>query len=292
MTGGATGDRSSLARMLAIFDVTDDGTGRFTGGSDGGERRVVDGSQYLAQAVVAASKRLPRHRVRSAHAVFTRAVDDERPIWFDVDVVHEGRTVAAAVVTVGQDDRRCATVSILADTVEADVIRHAAPIPDVAGPNDARPYAMPMEGRLLRLVDVADPNDPDEVGPPVLDAWLHYDQVPDRPDLARALIAHFTGHLAISATMRGHAGVGTSQAHRTLSTAVMTITITFHDPVTWVGWLLYHHVSTQVGGGMSYVRGQVFTDRGVLVASFVQEGMIRPFGDEAAAGALPVEARL
>ncbi len=278
--------------MLELFDVEPAGGGRWTGASDGGARRVVDGSQYLAQSVVAVSRTLPRHTVRSAHAVFSRAVDDDRPLWFDVDVTHEGRTTAAAVVTVGQGDRRCATVSILADTVEADVIRRADRMPDVAGPDTALPVEMPMDGRTLRLVDVADPNDPDEVGPPVLDAWLHYDVVPDRPDLARALVAHFTGHLSISATMRAHPGVGTSQAHRSLSTAVMTITVTFHDPVAWEGWLLYHHESTHVGGGMSYVRGQVFTEGGALLASFVQEGLIRPFGDEGAAVSLPVEARL
>jgi acyl-CoA thioesterase len=278
--------------MLDIFDVVEDGPGRWTGGSDGGDRRVVDGSQYLAQAVVAASKALPRHTVRSAHAVFSRAVDDERPLWFDVDVTHEGRTVAAAVVTVGQADRRCATVSILADTVEEDVVRHADPMPDVGAPGDATPVDMPMDGRTLRLVGVADPNDPDEVGPPELAAWVHYDPVPVRSDLSRALVAHFTGHLSISATMRAHPGVGTAQAHRTLSTAVLSISVVFHDPVTWDGWLLYHHRSTQVGGGMSHVRGQVFSEQGVLLASFVQEGMIRPFGDAPGEVSRPVEERL
>ena len=115
---------------------------------------------------------------------------------------------------------------------------------------------------------------------------------PSRPDLARALVAHFTGHLSISATMRAHPGVGTAQAHRNLSTAVLSISVTFHDPMVWDGWLLYHHESTQAGGGMSYVRGQVFTEEGVLLASFAQEGMIRPFGDAPAEVSLPVTARL
>ena len=77
-----------------------------------------------------------------------------------------------------------------------------------------------------------------------------------------------------------------------MSTAVLTITVAFHHPVAWEGWLLYHHESTQVGGGMSYVRGQVFTEGGDLLASFVQEAMIRAFDAGSAATALPVEARL
>ena len=42
---------------------------------------------------------------------------------------------------------------------------------------------------------------------------------------------------------------------------------------------------------MSYVRGQVFTEEGELLASFCQEGMIRAFGDDPALR-LPVAARL
>ena len=82
------------------------------------------------------------------------------------------------------------------------------------------------------------------------------------PDLAKALIAHFTGHLSISTTMRAHRGIGTAMAHVTVSTRVMAISVTFHEPVAWDGWILYHHESTQVGRGMSYVRGQVFTEQG------------------------------
>ncbi len=289
--------------MMQIFDVPEDadpdseevawrGRHRFVGTSDGGVRRVVDGSQLLAQAIVAASKVMPGHTVHSAHAVFTRAVDDVRPLWFEVEVTHRGRTFGGAVVSVGQGDRRCAVVSVLLGDTAPDVIRHAAGMPEVGGPADALAVTMPMAGRELRLVGVADPNDPEEVGPPVLDAWVRYDTVPDRPELARALLAHFTGHLSISATMRGHRGIGTVQAHRTVSTAVMSITIAFHEPVVWEGWLLYHHESTQVGAGMSYVRGQVFTEEGALIASFAQEGMIRPFEEGARAPVLPAEAVL
>ncbi len=93
------------------------------------------------------------------------------------------------------------------------------------------PVSMPMQGRELRLVGLSNPNDPDEVGPPRIEAWLRYDETPARDDLQRALLAHFTGHLSISTTMRAHAGVGTSQAHKTLSTGVIAINISFHDPV-------------------------------------------------------------
>jgi acyl-CoA thioesterase len=237
---------------------------------------VVEGTQVLAQAIVAAAKRFPDKSVRSAHAVFSRAVAVGPPIEFVLDVVAEGRSTATAIVAVHQNGRRCLSMTVLADVPTGDVIRHHLPRPDVAAPPDANHSEMPMIGRELRLVDVVDVNSPDEVGPPELHAWLHYDQIPTRDDLAKALVAYFTGHLGISTTMRAHPGIGTSQAHLTVSTAPMSISVAFHEPVRWDGWLLYTHESTQVGAGMSYVRGTVHSEEGELLCSFAQEALIRP----------------
>ena len=269
----------SVDQLLDLFDVQPDGTDRFTAdtgiaGQD--ERQVVEGTQIVAQAIVAVAKRFPDKSVRSAHAVFSRAVTVGPPIELVLDVVHEGRSTATAIVAAHQNGRRCLSVTVLADVPTGDVIRHHLPRPEVAAPADANVSEMPMTGRQLRLVDVVDVNSPDEVGPPELYAWLHYDPIPARDDLAKALVAYFTGHLGISTTMRAHAGIGTSQAHLTVSTAPMTISIAFHEPVRWDGWLLYTHESTQVGTGMSYVRGAVHTEEGELLASFAQEALIRP----------------
>jgi acyl-CoA thioesterase len=103
-----------------------------------------------------------------------------------------------------------------------------------------------------------------------------YEPIPTRDGLAKALIAYFTGHLGISTTMRAHEGIGTAQAHLTVSTAPMTVTVSFHEPVRWDGWILFSHESTQVGAGMSHVRGAVHTEEGELIASFSQDRMIRP----------------
>lgn len=269
----------TVSDLLDLFDVQSDGTDRFIAqtplaGAD--DRVVVEGSQVLAQAIVAAGKRFPEKSVRSAHAVFARAVVVGPPVELTIDVVAEGRTTATAVISAMQNGKRCITVTVLADVPSADVIRHHLPKPDVVAPADALPSEMPMVGRQLRLVDVADVNSPDEVGPPELYAWLHYDPIPGRDELAKALIAYFTGHLGISTTMRAHAGIGTAQSHLTVSTAPMTISVSFHEPLGWGGWILYTHESTQVGAGMSYVRGAVHTEEGELLASFAQDALIRP----------------
>ena len=114
--------------------------------------------------------------MRTAHVIFVRAADAERPLLFAVDVVHEGRTFASAIVRVIQGDRQCASVTVLLDTEQESVIAHASPMPDVGSPAAAMPVDMPMVGRELRLVGLADPNDPDEDGEPIIDAWLHYDE--------------------------------------------------------------------------------------------------------------------
>jgi acyl-CoA thioesterase II len=269
----------TVSGLLDLFDVQPDGPDCFTGQTGiatEDERQVVEGTQVVAQAIVAVAKRFPEKSVRSVHAVFSRAVVVGPPVEFAVDVVHQGRSMATAIVAAQQNGRRCITVTVLADVPSPDVIRHHLPRPEVAGPADSHHSPMPMTGRELRLVDVVDVNSPDEVGPPELYAWLHYDPIPTREDLAKALIAYFTGHLGISTTMRAHEGIGTSQAHLTVSTAPMTLTVGFHEPVRWDGWLLYTHESTQVGAGMSFVRGAVHTEEGELIASFSQEALIRP----------------
>ncbi|QZT64527.1 acyl-CoA thioesterase [Mycolicibacterium austroafricanum] len=266
--------------LLDLFDAEPAGENTFTaqtGPAGEDERQVVEGTQVLAQSIVAAAKRFPDKSIRSVYSVFARAVMvSAGPVELEIDVISEGRSTASAVVTAKQNGKRCITTTVLADVPTDDVIRHHVPKPDVVGPAGANVSPMPMAGRELRLVDVVDVNSPDEFGPPELYAWLHYDPIPSRDDLAKALIAYFTGHLGISTTMRAHEGIGTSQAHLTVSTAPMTVSVSFHEPVRWDGWLLYTHESTQVGAGMSYVRGTVHTEEGELLASFAQDALIRP----------------
>ena len=93
--------------LLDLFDVPADGQDRFVGDTGiavADERQVVEGTQVLAQAIVAVAKRFPDKSVRSAHAVFSRAVTVGSPIELVLDVVAEGRSTATAIVA-GQYDR-------------------------------------------------------------------------------------------------------------------------------------------------------------------------------------------
>jgi acyl-CoA thioesterase len=283
-----------MARMVEIFDVRADpaAPGCFVGDSDGGTRRVVDGSQILGQSIVAAARALPGRTVRTAHALFVSAADPDMPLEFTVTPVRAGRSFASATVGVQQGEKIRTHCTVLLDAPQPDLVRRDTPAGPVAGPETAGPEAsLALPGREVRIIHCADINDPDEVGPPVVDAWLRYDEVPAADDLRRAMLAHFTGHLGISTALRPHPGLGTAQAHHTLSTAPMGIGITFHDPVRWDGWLRYHHEATFVGAGTAHIRGQISTRAESLIASFTQDAMIRAF-DTGPVNEIPSAARL
>ena len=133
-----------------------------------------------------------------------------------------------------------------------------------------------MVGRELRLVDVVDVNSPDEVGPPELHAWLHYDPIPTRDDLAKALVAYFTGHLGISTTMRAHPGIGTSQAHLTVSTAPMRSRSPSTNRCAGTVGCSTPTRAPRSAPGCRTSAAAVHTEEGELLASFAQEALIRP----------------
>ncbi len=243
-------------------------------------RPVVEGSQLLGQAIVAAGRHAPGRRAVSASMVFLRAADAERPVTLELDELSAGRTFTTLGVSVGQDDRRCAAGTLLLDQTAPDVIRHAVRSPAIAAPDEAEPYDFGVTGRDVRIVDGAYSGDPvAPVGPPVLDAWVRFDEVPDDPPLHAALLAQFTGHLSIAAALRTHAGIGQDQAHRTLSTAINAITLSLHADIRADRWMRYHHHSTFAGDGMTHAECRVHDEDGGLLASFTVDAMVRRFPD-------------
>jgi len=181
-----------------------------------------------------------------------------------------------------QGERTCGAGALLLDVTAHDVIRHAEPAPEVTGPEASAPCDMGVTGREIRIVGDAYTGDPDApVGPPELDAWVRFDEVPDDPALHAGLLAQFTGHLSIAAALRPHAGIGQDQAHVTLSTAVNAISLAFHADVRADRWLLYHHRSTVAAGGMTHAACRVHDEDGALVASFTVDAMVRAFADPA-----------
>jgi acyl-CoA thioesterase len=143
---------------------------------------------------------------------------------------------------------------------------------------------MGVTGRDVRVVDGAYTNDPEAPpGPPVLDSWVRFRDVPDDPVLHAGLLAQFTGHMSIAAALRPHDGIGQAAAHRTLSMGINAITLSLHREVHADDWMLYHHLSTFAGDGMTHSECRVHAQSGALLASFSVDAMVRPFPDGPAA---------
>ncbi len=245
-----------------------------------GKRPVVEASQMLGQAVVAAMRHSPGRRVVSASMVFVGVADAAKPMTFTLEVLSGGRSFDGLAVQVLQNGRLCGSGTILMGTLFPDVVNHAVMPPDVAGPNESVPFDMAVTGRDLRVVDAAYTSDPDApVGPPVIDAWVRFREVPDDPAIHSGLLAQFAGHMPIAAALRPHEGIGQSQAHRTLSMGINAISLAIHQDIRADEWMLYHHHSTSATDGMTHAECRVHAEDGRLLASFTVDGMVRPFAD-------------
>lgn len=233
---------------------------------------VVFGGQILAQSVVAGLAGHEGKSVKTVHTVFARAGAVNKPMVITVERVHSGRSFASSMVTFSQDGKACSRSMVLLSADEPDVIRHAdgcSPVPPPA-PDDE-------QGRVWRTVVAGDVDvrDPDHVGSPDLEVWSCWVDAPDDPATNQALLAFSTESFLIGTAMLPHPGVGQAQAHRTLSTGVISHTITFHQPCAADEWVLLRQHSSFAGGGRAFGRGDAFTAKGQLVASFVQDSMIK-----------------
>jgi acyl-CoA thioesterase II len=268
------------ADLIEILNVRPDGDRTYVsvtrGGAANRHRDVVEASQMLAQSIVAAGRRTQGRRVVHASMAFMRPANTSAPLHIDLDELSGGRNFTTLAPQVRQAGKLCASGIMLLDVTAPDVMRHAAAKPDTAGPYDSAAYDMSVTGRDVRFVDGAytgDPNAP--VGPPVIDAWVRFRDVPPDPYIHAGLLAHFSGHVSIAAAMRPHAGIGQASAHRTLSTAINAINIAFHASVRADRWMLYRHTSTFAGDGMTHSECRVYDEQGALLASFTVDAMVR-----------------
>ena len=276
---GGWGD---VGHLIEILDVVPAGDRTYRSRSTraASDRAVVEASQLLAQAVVAAGRHAPGRRAVSGHMVFFRVANATDPLTFALEEHSSGRSFTALSVRVAQEGRDRAASTLLLDTTAPSVMTHAAAPPPCPGPEDSDPVDMGVSGRDLRVAEGAYTGDPDApLGPPVLDAWMRYRDVPADPYLHAALLLQFTGHMSIAAAMRPHAGIGQDQAHRTLSTGINAIGFSLHADVRADEWMRFHHHATFAGDGMTHSECRVYTEDERLIASFTVDAMVRGFGD-------------
>jgi acyl-CoA thioesterase-2 len=259
--------------ILDALELEPVGSDRYRAGNVVSGHEVVFGGQLLAQALMAGGQGHDEKTVKTLHTVFARAASPDQPLEISVERMHAGRALASSTVTISQGDRLCTRSMVLLSAEEPDLIRHAdRPAALPAPPDESDPSVGEW---TVRVVDDVDVSDPDQVGPPELDVWTRFPGAPEDQRRSQALVAFATDGFLIGTAMRPHPGIGQAQAHRTISTGVLSHTLTFHEQFDAAEWLLLSHRSTYAGHGRSYGRGDIYRTDGQLVASFVQDGMIR-----------------
>jgi len=281
------GDASDLLRLLDVAPIAE---GRFESPPypdppigtfipqlrDEHARLVIEGGQLLGEAIVAAAKSVTGQRVISASMIFSRAARFDAAHEIQVEVLRRGRGFSTLETRAVQAGKLCSVGILLLDAGAPDVIRGAVEPPDVPPPEACPQLDLGVTGRELRIVDDAYRRQA-EVGPAEIFTWARFRAAPAHDYLHAALLAQSTTHWTIAAAMRPHEGVSEAQAHVTLSTGILAVTIAFHDEVDVTEWLLYANPAIHAGRGLAQGEGRVFARDGRLVASYTVQAMIRAF---------------
>jgi acyl-CoA thioesterase len=264
----------SVNDLIAAVDFEQVGEHRYRAQHTAGGREVVFGGQLLAQTLMAAARGHEGKAAKTIHTVFARGASIAEPLDIEVDVMHTGRAFGSSSVTIRQGERLCTRSIVLFSGDEPDLMRHGVEAHDLPSPPTDRAADGTWQIELVGDVDIMDPF---AVGPATLDVWSRFEGVEsDDRRLHQALLSYATDGFLIATAMRPHHGVGQSQAHVTISTGVISHTLTFHEPFSASQWLLLRHESPYAGNGRTYGRAHVFTADGQLVASYVQDAMVRP----------------
>jgi acyl-CoA thioesterase-2 len=269
---------AELSELLEVLDLEPVGEGRFRAQNfSEGQGGVIFGGQLLAQSIVAGATIDPAKEVKTIHTVFARGGALDKPVDIEVEAMHTGRALASATVTIRQGERLCTRSVVLLSAVEPDLIRHGVEVPQVV-PAEEAPKG-PAEGSFweVRIVDGVDLSDPAAVGPPELNVWVRFPEAKVQGVIGQALLAYATDGFLIATAMRPHEGIGQAMSHVSISTSVLGHTLTFHEPIDAAQWHLLAHESPYAGRGRSYGRAHIFDTDGRVVASFVQDNMIRDF---------------
>ena len=283
-----TSNQSALPPMLELEQVDEH---RYAGRPEhGGEtRNVVFGGQILAQMIIAAhrdrSLEHPNHKeVKSIHAIFARAGDYSAPIEYEVEQMHDGRTLGSDTVTFAEHGKVMSRGLILWSRDEPDLIRHTANVamPQVGAPDDPgnRPDWRVFPGAVgLIAGGINTWSDDEPLRDPVQNVWTRSEVANPDPVVHQAILSWATDGYLIGTAMLPHAGYNEGHAHKTISTGVVSHTVNFHDRFDASAWLLLANESIWAGRGRTHGRCNVWTEDGRLVATYTQDNLVRAFAD-------------
>jgi len=279
-----------LSALLRLLDVEQLEMDLFRGQSQDLGWGTVFGGQVLGQALAAAAKTVPIDRPpHSLHGYFLRPGDVNRPIIYDVDRIRDGGSFTTRRVVAIQNGKAILNLSASFQRDE-DGFDHQAEMPDIKGPEGLRseqeladlfahilPARFQAAARAKRPLDICpvDPINPlnPVKAPPHRAVWYRApDTLLDDPTLHRALLAYASDFHFLTTALQPHALSWMSPG---MQMASLDHAMYFHRPFRMDEWLLHVVESPSASGGRGLVRGQFFKQDGTLVASTVQEGLIR-----------------
>jgi len=276
-----------LEELLTLLRLEDLGKGAYRGQSqDLGWGRVY-GGQVLGQAVIAAGATVESRRLHSFHSYFVRPGDTKLPIDYQVELVRDGGSFSVRRVVASQSNQVIFNMSASFQIAE-EGFEHQSPMPEVSGPEGLQseldwaranvhriPEAMRPRAVCDRPIEIRVVNrDNGQVGQePKRYSWIRSSgPMPDDPVVHQCLLAYASDWGLLSTSLRPH---GVSIWTRSVQTASLDHAMWFHRDFRMDDWLLYVTDSPSAQNARGFNRGEVYTRDGRLVASAVQEGLIR-----------------
>ncbi len=248
-------------------------------------RERIFGGQIIAQAMMAAAKTVdPDKQVHSLHAYFLRGGSETLPLHFRVHRDFDGRAFSNRRVVVRQEGKVIFNLTASFQKPEPG-LSHQVPMPEL----------LPPEACLDFVDGVAcNPDIPNEMLPsmarprpfemrsfrpaPEEKATTHYQwfrlngSVGDDQLLHRALLSFASDMGLLSSAMLPH---GLHWVTPGLFSTSLDHAMWFHNDVRVDEWFVYVMDSNWTGGSRGINHGYIYRQDGTLVASVVQEGLLR-----------------
>lgn len=271
-----------------LFEVVSTGKDTFVSEPPVTARGQIFGGHLVGQALVSATRTVrPDRAVHSLQSYFLRPGREDVPITYQVTVLREGRAFSMRQIVAVQAGTPILQVSASFHISEHGV-EHTDTMPSAPPPETLRtlseriaedPDAWSAYFHGLRAFDVRYVIAPSErlregpIRPAHAQVWLRAtDRLGDDLQTHACALAYVSDLTLLSATLSSH---GILATHDGLTMASLDHVVWFHQPCRVDEWLLYDQVSPSASGSRGLASGRIFTREGRLVASVMQEGLIR-----------------
>ena len=281
---------ASLEDALSSLRLEPVGEDRFRAGSEGSRFGQAFGGQLVAQALLAAALTVEDKQPASLHAYFAEAGDLSQPLELTVGRARDGRSMSTRRVDITQGERSVLVViaSFHANSTDPEFAdpMPAAPLPEDVPTLQHWVRNLSPEQQILRHGWLEHPppmemrigEPPSFMGDPVgtgpRSHWMRLPgPVADDPLLHTTLLTYASDYLLLDMAFRIHPQRTTPLSLRGTS---LDHTVWFHRPVHFDQWHLYTQEALAISGDRGLVRGMVHDEAGHLVATTMQEVLVRP----------------